>query len=148
VKVHQAYRFALDPGPAQERALRSHAGAARFAWNWGLAKCVERYDAEGRWYSAVELGCGAVKTKLALSERTYACTACGLVMDRDVNAARNLLKLAASGAESQNACGGTVRPGLAGHVLVKQEPGTAPAGKTGTASRQPLAARQEPTQAH
>jgi putative transposase len=35
VKVRQAYRFALDPSPAQERALRSHAGAARFAWNWG-----------------------------------------------------------------------------------------------------------------
>jgi hypothetical protein len=29
VKVTQAYRFALEPTPAQERALRSHAGAAR-----------------------------------------------------------------------------------------------------------------------
>ena len=33
-----AYRFALDPTPAQERALRSHAGAARAAFNWGLAR--------------------------------------------------------------------------------------------------------------
>jgi putative transposase len=33
----QAYRFALDPSPAQERALWSHCGAARFAFNWGLA---------------------------------------------------------------------------------------------------------------
>ena len=55
MKVTQAYRFALDPSPAQERALRSHAGAARFAWNWGLAKCQERYEAEGKWYSAAEL---------------------------------------------------------------------------------------------
>ena len=55
VKVHQAYRFALEPTPAQERALRSHAGAARFAWNWGLAKCKERYEAEGKWYSAMDL---------------------------------------------------------------------------------------------
>jgi putative transposase len=38
MKVIQAYRFALDPTLAQERVLRSHAGAARFAWNWGLAK--------------------------------------------------------------------------------------------------------------
>lgn len=53
--VHQAYRFALDPTPSQERALRSHAGAARFAWNWGLARCIERYEAEKRWYSAAEL---------------------------------------------------------------------------------------------
>src|SRR6266699_522252 len=29
MKVLQAYRFALDPAPAQERMLRSHAGAAR-----------------------------------------------------------------------------------------------------------------------
>ena len=55
MKVTQAYRFALDPSPAQERALRSHAGAARFAWNWGLAKCSERYHAEGKWYSAIDL---------------------------------------------------------------------------------------------
>jgi putative transposase len=31
--VKQAYQFALAPSPAQERSLRSHAGAARFAWN-------------------------------------------------------------------------------------------------------------------
>ncbi len=55
MKVIQAYRFALDPAPSQERALRSHAGAARFAWNWGLARCKQRYEAEGRWYGAAEL---------------------------------------------------------------------------------------------
>ena len=55
MKVTQAYRFALDPSPAQERVLRSHAGASRFAWNWGLAKCRERYEAEGKWYSGAEL---------------------------------------------------------------------------------------------
>ncbi|HEX7160648.1 MAG TPA: IS607 family element RNA-guided endonuclease TnpB [Trebonia sp.] len=53
--VPVAYRFALDPSPSQGRALRSHAGAARFAWNWGLAKCRERYQAERKWYSAAEL---------------------------------------------------------------------------------------------
>ena len=53
--VVQAYRFALDPAPGQERALRSHAGAARFAWNWALAACLDRYRAERRWYSGAEL---------------------------------------------------------------------------------------------
>ena len=52
MKVTQAYRFALNPSSAQERALRSHAGAARFAWNWGLARCKERYAAESKWYGA------------------------------------------------------------------------------------------------
>ena len=33
----QAYRFALDPSPAQMRAFRSHAGAARKAYNTMLA---------------------------------------------------------------------------------------------------------------
>ncbi len=55
MKVIQAYRFALEPTPSQERAIRSHAGAARFAWNWGLARCTERYQAEHRWYSAIDL---------------------------------------------------------------------------------------------
>ena len=55
MKVRQAYRFALDPSPTQERALLSHAGAARFAWNWGLAQCKARYDAERKWYPAAEL---------------------------------------------------------------------------------------------
>ncbi|MFI7007030.1 IS607 family element RNA-guided endonuclease TnpB [Streptomyces sp. NPDC050145] len=33
----QAYRFALDPSAGQERALRSHCGAARAAYNWAVA---------------------------------------------------------------------------------------------------------------
>jgi hypothetical protein len=36
VKVHQAYRFALDPTVQQRQALASHCGAARFAFNFGL----------------------------------------------------------------------------------------------------------------
>jgi IS605 OrfB family transposase len=38
--------------------------------------------------------CGVVKTELALAERVYRCDACGLVLDRDLNAATNLSKLA------------------------------------------------------
>jgi putative transposase len=40
----QAYRFALDPTPTQDRALASHAGAARFAYNFGLALVRELLD--------------------------------------------------------------------------------------------------------
>jgi len=43
--VIQAYRFALDPTPKQQRALASHCGAARFAFNWGLALVEHRIDA-------------------------------------------------------------------------------------------------------
>jgi putative transposase len=55
VKVRQAYRFALDVSPREEQRLRSHAGASRFAYNWGLARCNERYKAERKWHSAAEL---------------------------------------------------------------------------------------------
>jgi putative transposase len=81
-----------------------------------------------------------VKAKLSLSERVYRCGTCGLVLDRDVNAARNLLHLAASGAERRNAREGTVRPGSAGRVPVNLEPGTRKRGRTGTAARQQAAA--------
>ncbi|HYS42222.1 MAG TPA: transposase [Pseudonocardiaceae bacterium] len=61
--------------------------------------------------------CGWYGPKLDLSIRTFRCRQCGLVLDRDVNAARNILaagrKLAAEmrrEAESLNACGDQVRP--------------------------------------
>lgn len=43
--------------------------------------------------------CGSVRAKLALSERTYTCTTCGVAVDRDLNAAVNLARqgLAGSG---------------------------------------------------
>ncbi|TXT56689.1 MAG: hypothetical protein BAJATHORv1_20282 [Candidatus Thorarchaeota archaeon] len=58
--------------------------------------------------------CGHSKVTLELSDRTYRCEACGLVLDRDHNAARNLLQLiddlaAVSCTEAQNACGERVR---------------------------------------
>ncbi|MEB3033406.1 RNA-guided endonuclease InsQ/TnpB family protein [[Mycobacterium] nativiensis] len=43
-----------------------------------------------RWYPSSKTcsNCGTVKLKLALSERVFHCAACGLVLNRDVNAAR------------------------------------------------------------
>src|ERR1700704_2341202 len=48
-----------------------------------------------RWYPSSKTcsACGVVKAKLRLSERTYHCDQCGLVLDRDLNAARNLAQL-------------------------------------------------------
>jgi putative transposase len=44
VIVLQAYRFALDPTPRQQRALASHVGGARFAHNWGLELVSQRLN--------------------------------------------------------------------------------------------------------
>ena len=38
--------------------------------------------------------CGNVKDLLLLRERVYSCSECGIEVDRDVNAARNILRLA------------------------------------------------------
>jgi putative transposase len=50
-----------------------------------------------RWYPSSKTcsGCGTVKTDLTLADRVYACDSphgCGLVIDRDVNAAVNLAR--------------------------------------------------------
>ena len=39
--------------------------------------------------------CGSVKTNLKLKDRTYVCEECGLVIDRDYNAAVNLSRYVA-----------------------------------------------------
>jgi putative transposase len=89
--------------------------------------------------------CGTAKAKLSLSERTYRCERCGLVLDRDENAARNLAALATtvagSGSETENARSPSrIRPGPAGRWL-DREAGSAPvAHQTGTALRQRTAA--------
>ena len=45
MKYLQAFRFELDPDNKTRSALTSHAGAARFAFNWGLALVKDRLDA-------------------------------------------------------------------------------------------------------
>ncbi|WP_433252639.1 IS607 family element RNA-guided endonuclease TnpB [Actinomadura nitritigenes] len=107
-------------------------------WNGGRLVVADRWFPSSKTCS----GCGARKPSLSLSERTFRCEACGLVLGRDVNAAINLRDLAASGAERLNACGGDVRPGPAGRPPAKQEPGTAQAGKTGTAAAQATATQR------
>jgi len=65
--------------------------------------------------------CGQVKQNLALSERTFFCEACGLVCDRDVNAAWNLVPQAL---REVTAVDSMVRPGL--HTGCEDETATIP----------------------
>jgi transposase len=48
---------------------------------------------------------------IKLGDRNWTC-ACGAHHDRDVNAAINLEEVAREHRETQNACGGDVRPGV------------------------------------
>jgi putative transposase len=60
-----------------------------------------------RWMASSKTcsSCGWVDETLQLSNRTFHCQQCGLVLDRDLNAALNLAKLAESSSDTQNACG-------------------------------------------
>ena len=66
--------------------------------------------------------CGVVKEQLALSERVYRCGGCGMVLERDLNAARNLVQLATGSSPGSNACGEDVRPAVGRQTSTKQEP--------------------------
>lgn len=80
-----------------------------------------------RWYPSSKTcsRCGRVKAKLSLAERTYRCDGCGLSIDRDLNAAVNIL-VAGSAPETLNAHGEAVsrsnQHGCATRVPVKCEP--------------------------
>jgi len=76
----------------------------------------ELYGAEtvriDRWYASSKVcsGCDNRKAELALSVREYRCHVCGLVMDRDENAAKNIETEAARSADSLNGRRDEVRP--------------------------------------
>ena len=77
-----------------------------------------------RWFPSSKTcsNCGTVKAKLSLSERVFHCDACGLSLDRDLNAAVNI-RVAGSAPETLNARGGDVR--WANCVLGNVVPGEA-----------------------
>lgn len=139
-------------GMVKNRRLARHVADASFgefrrqieyktAWHGGRVIVADRWFASSKTCS----GCGAVRAKLLLSERSYVCASCGMVADRDLNAARNLAEygnrlVAGSGPETVNGRGADRKTGPARRVAVKRQPGTAHAGKTGTAAPQGTAA--------
>ena len=87
-------------------------GEFRRQLEYKTARTGARLHVIDRWYPSSKIcsKCGAVKAKLSLSERVYKCDGCGLVMDRDLNAAVNI-NVAGSAPETINAHGETVKRG-------------------------------------
>lgn len=94
-------RAMMARGGAYKRGLNRAIAQASFAdlrrrityktrWNGGTTIVADRWFPSSKTCS----GCGEVKSKLSLSEREYICHRCGVVVDRDLNAATNLAKLA------------------------------------------------------
>jgi putative transposase len=101
---------APKPDPLRELRFLPNGASAKAGLNksildaaWSMFRSVLTYKAEsaGRKYTEVNpaytsqdcSGCGQRVPK-PLSERVHVCPCCGLVLDRDVNAARNILKIA------------------------------------------------------
>jgi putative transposase len=51
----RSYKAEIDPTNNQRTALLRHAGAARWAYNWGLARKIADYEATGKRPSAIDL---------------------------------------------------------------------------------------------
>jgi len=55
VQITRGYQTELDLNNHQITACKKHAGAARWAWNWGLARKQAVYQESKRWIGAMEL---------------------------------------------------------------------------------------------
>jgi putative transposase len=55
VKILRGYKTELDLNNRQRSHCLQHAGAARFAYNWGLARRMAAYEAEGQTLTSVDL---------------------------------------------------------------------------------------------
>lgn len=54
MKRNRAFRYELKPNASQKALLAKHAGAARFAYNWGLAQRIQQYEKDKTSTNAIE----------------------------------------------------------------------------------------------
>jgi len=98
------------------RGMTQNRRLARAVSDVGMAGFRKQLEYKCRWYGSRLTvaprfypstkrcsSCGHVKDEMPLSARTYECERCGLIFDRDLNAALNLV--AVSSTETLNACG-------------------------------------------
>ena len=94
-KNHKLASAILDGGFSEFRRQLEY----KCKWYGSILTIVDRFYPSSKTCS----GCGNVKKELKLSEREYVCENCGLVIDRDLNAAINLINKSVSYTDS--ACG-------------------------------------------
>ncbi|WP_349815168.1 IS607 family element RNA-guided endonuclease TnpB [Curtobacterium sp. MCBD17_040] len=146
-----------QPGVFLPNRRRQKTGLARSVADAGFATLHQQLQYKTSWFGSTLVradrfypssktcsGCGSVKAKLTLAEREYVCTTCGMVIDRDLNAAVNLARHAASQAAENGpdegssfvSGGGTqkTRPAFAG--TGRSQRNRNPTSTTGTPSPQ------------
>jgi putative transposase len=99
LKNHHLAQAIADVGFAEFRRQLLY----KAEWYGSRIVLASRWEPSSKTCSA----CGWYDADLKLSDRVFRCqnTSCGQILDRDLNAAINLSKLAGSSSESQNACG-------------------------------------------
>jgi len=113
LRNHHLAQAIADAGFAEFRRQVTY----KAAWYGSRVVVVSRWEPTSKRCSH----CGWRDDDLTLADRVFRCEACGLTIDRDLNAAINLRKLADSSPDSQNACG----EDCAGHrceAMVKRSP--------------------------
>lgn len=111
--IQKTYKFRLYPNKEQEQTLANYFGCVRFVYNHFFAKRKEQYEQakkssnyyeQAKWYgkTLVKIDrfypssktchhCGYVNKDLSLKDREWTCPQCGELIDRDMNAAKNIL---------------------------------------------------------
>jgi putative transposase len=98
LKNHHLAQAIGDVGFAEVRRQLSY----KAAWYGCQALVASRWEPTSKTCCV----CGWLDEDLTLAHRTFHCEQCGLIIDRDLNAAKNLAQLAGSSSDRQNACGG------------------------------------------
>jgi putative transposase len=77
-----------------------------------------------RWYPSSKTcsQCGWIHEDLTLAERIFQCQQCGMVLDRDENAALNLVAMCTASSAGTDASGDRVSPETSGGWSLKEEP--------------------------
>jgi putative transposase len=103
VKNHHLAQAILDVGFSEFRRQMVYKGQ----WYGCQVMLADRFYPSSKRCSQ----CGHIQATLDLSERVYICDHCGLVIDRDLNAAINLEQLTTGSSPERYACGESVSPG-------------------------------------
>lgn len=122
LKNHRLAQAVADVGFGEFRRQLFY----KATWYGSRVVLADRWEPSSKTCSV----CGWYDETLTLADRTFHCQnpviRCGLVLDRDLNAALNLVKLAGSSTDNANACGegssGQDHTTLAQLPYVKQEP--------------------------
>lgn len=113
VKNHKLAKSISDTGWGQFVRLLSYKGGW---YGTNIVKIDRFYPSSKRHF-----GCGWIKQDLTLNDRTWICESCGDIVDRDFNAAKNILEYTMVGTTKSYACGDRVSLDSSSSDCLKQE---------------------------